>query len=266
MRRHPGVGCALSAHLERVRHDPLVPAGLDGNRDPDASPARNAVLDALAAEVRTRRSSVLLVAIDGIDGAGKTTFADELGRRIRDMRISVIRSTIDSFHRPRCERWARGKLSDVGFYFDSHNLDAVRRELLDPLRGDPPEAFRAAVFDETSDSAVDSPLITPEPGAVLLFDGLFLQRPELIGYWDFVIYVDGERRVSEARIARALDGCPPGVDGLLHLARFWAVLGRYVGGFRLYVDECAPALRADAVVDNNDFVSPTLVLQPGGHL
>jgi uridine kinase len=239
-----------------------VPAGLDGDPNPVRSAARDAVLDALADEVEARRSArVLLVAVDGTDGGGKTTFADELGRRIEGRGAPVIRSTIDSFHRPRRERWARGRLSDVGFYLDSHDLDALRRELLEPLVAHPPRPFRTAVFDEPADEPVDSPRLTAEPGAVLLFDGLFLQRPELVDYWDLVIYIDGEERIARDRIERGVALCGASPAPLLQLLQHWAVLQRYVGGFRLYKEECGPALNADAVVVNNDLLGPTLTVQ-----
>ena len=61
-----------------------MPAGLDGNPNPDTSEARDALLDALVADLDSRRAAgVLLVAVDGIDGAGKTAFADQLGSKMK---------------------------------------------------------------------------------------------------------------------------------------------------------------------------------------
>jgi uridine kinase len=57
-----------------------MPAGLDGNQDPIVTPQRSAVLDDVASEIIQRRvdQTPLVVGVDGIDGAGKSTFADEL--------------------------------------------------------------------------------------------------------------------------------------------------------------------------------------------
>ena len=41
------------------------------------------------------------VAIDGVDGAGKTTFADELGSSVSALGRPVIRASVDGFHNPR---------------------------------------------------------------------------------------------------------------------------------------------------------------------
>jgi uridine kinase len=238
-----------------------MPSGLDGCPDPVTSPARREVLEQVAAAViAAAHRSVTLVAIDGIDGAGKSTFADELVPILRALGRPVVRSTTDLFHNPRRIRWAKGKLSPTGFYLDSHDLPVLQELLLDPLSDDPPRPFRAAAFDEPTDSPVDAPTEEPEPGLVLLFDGLFLQRPELRRYWDFVVYLDGEQRVTDQRIERATSSCPAGPAAFLHLGAYWAVLGRYVHGFDLYRQACAPRAHADAVVDNNDLLAPTLTL------
>jgi uridine kinase len=239
-----------------------VPAGLDGNPNPVTSARRSAVLDRLASEIDSRRGpGVLRVAVDGIDGAGKSTHADELATVLGGRGIPVIRSTTDAFHHPRAVRGARGKASPEGFYRDSHDLATLSLLLLDPVSAAPPQPYRAAAFDEPSDSPVDAPVEHPVSGSVLLFDGLFLQRRELCGYWDYAIYVDGERRVREGRLALAAADCPPGPDVLWHLIRWWSVLARYVDGQRLYLSECDPRSRADAVVANNDLIAPRLTLR-----
>ena len=73
------------------------------------------------------------VAIDGIDAAGKTTFADALAPLVAERGRPVIRASIDGFHRPRAERYRRGADSPEGYYLDSFDYERVRAELLDPL-------------------------------------------------------------------------------------------------------------------------------------
>lgn len=196
-----------------------------------------------------------------MDGAGKTTFADELTTVLKRRGVEVIRSTTDSFHNPREVRRRRGMLSPEDFFRDSHNLSLLEALLLEPLSASPARPFRTAAFDEPSDSPVEAPIEHPEPGAVLVFDGLFLARDELRRYWDYFVYVDGEKRVADERIATATAECPQGLAAFWHLARWWAILERYVGGMRIYISECQPRSGADAVVDNNDVVNPTLTLR-----
>lgn len=196
---------------------------------------------------------VLRVAVDGPDAAGKTTLADELARNLSGRR-EAIRVGIDGFHRPRSVRLRRGSLSPEGFYHDSFDHDAVRRTVLDPLGPGGDRRYRTAVFDHRVDSATDEPARVAPEGAVLLFDGVFVLRPELREHWDVSIFVD----VSEEEALRRA------------LVRDAVVLGgpdvvreryerRYLPGQRLYRGTAAPELAADVVIDNNDPARPRVV-------
>ena len=196
-------------------------------------------------------SGVVMVGIDGIDGAGKTTFADQLARVISSSGRPVVRATIDTFHKPRAERYRRGPASPEGFFFDSHDLACVRRVLLDPLRAG--QRFRRAAFDVDADAPVDAPLESPRPGTVLVFDGIFLHRPQLREYWDLSVFLDGWDRVSRERSRWQPSG------DVWSLLRWCRVVGRYEAGQRLYLELCRPADLATIVIDNNDFGAPTLV-------
>ena len=89
--------------------------------------AASAVLSAAGKSERT------LVAIDGRSGAGKSTFADELACIVSQLGLVTLRSTTDSFHRPRSERMQLGPTSAEGYYLESHQLDVIVGELLEPF-------------------------------------------------------------------------------------------------------------------------------------
>ena len=86
-----------------------MPAGLDGHPRPIRTFDRDAVLGAVADRVCSVDRRRVLVGIDGRSGSGKSTFADELAAHLGQRGRVVIRSTTDSFHRPREERLARGR-------------------------------------------------------------------------------------------------------------------------------------------------------------
>jgi imidazolonepropionase len=50
-----------------------------------------------------------LVGVDGPDGAGKTTFADDLAAMAATVGCSVVRASVDDFHHPRGFRHAEGR-------------------------------------------------------------------------------------------------------------------------------------------------------------
>ncbi|MEM9615882.1 MAG: uridine kinase [Actinomycetota bacterium] len=247
-----------------------MPSGLDGDPNPISTPERSRVLAEVARTVLSRRraGTPLLVAVDGVDGSGKSTFADELADHLarHDGDLTVVRASIDSFHHPRRRRWARGRSSPVGFYLDSHDLDTLRRLLLDPLADGREAVYRIEAFDEPTDRAVDGAEIHVGGHEVLLFDGLFLCRPELIGYWDVVIFLDAGERVSLDRLGAVLAEAPPGGEPLVdHVLQWVRRLDRYVSGMRYYLDAENPAAKADLVIDNNDLANPMITTHRPPH-
>lgn len=218
--------------------------------------ARAACLDELSnALLAVRPDHPTRVAIDGVDGVGKTTLADELVVPLRRAGREVVRASVDGFHNPRAMRYLRGADSAEGYYLDSFDYAALKSALLQPLvhAGAP---FRAAVFDYRVDAAVDAPPRTASSDAILLFDGVFLQRPELDGCWDVAIWVDAPFEVTVAR-AVARDAARGGdSEGTRRKYR-----DRYVPGQQMYMGRCRPRERADMVFHNADVERPRLTYQ-----
>ncbi|MGZ8804778.1 MAG: uridine kinase, partial [Microbacterium sp.] len=116
------------------------------------------------------RRGRVVIAVDGIDGAGKTVFADALAEVFAEDGSAVFRASIDDFHRPRAERYANGRHSPEGFYRDSFDYSTFRRVLIDPFReGGQTGAstgFQLAAFDVVRDTAVESAWTTAPKDAV----------------------------------------------------------------------------------------------------
>jgi uridine kinase len=217
---------------------------------PDAGWARAVVLADVAARVPTGPRPVL-VAVDGVDGAGKTTFADELARRLRESPRdgTVVRASVDGFHRPRAHRHAAGRTGET-FWSRSYDYPALRQELVDAWRAGPGSPYRTAVHDVATDRVLGLPVAAVPAHGVLVLDGIFLQRDELHGLWDLAVYLDVPFEVSVSRMA-ARDGS---VDDPTHPDQ-----ARYVEGQRIYLGTCDPRGRADVVVDNADLADPHIV-------
>lgn len=204
------------------------------------------VLDALAARV-VALPRPALVGIDGVDGAGKTTLADALAAHLRASGTPVVRVSIDGFHHPRAVRYRRGRGSAVGYFHDSFDLDAFRAAVVEPTRAG--TQVRTAVFDHVRDAPVPGEL-TPVAGAVVLVDGVFLQRDELAGTWDLAVFLRAPFEATYARMARR-DGSHPDPDDPANR--------RYREGQELYLRACRPESRADVVLDVTDLGAPTVV-------
>ncbi len=104
---------------------------------------------AAAAVAGLPRSRRVLVAIDGVDGAGKTTFADRLAPRLER---PVVRASADDFLDPAAIRHRLGRESPEGFFRDTYDLAALARLLLDPFATGAP--FRRRAFDVPADAPI----------------------------------------------------------------------------------------------------------------
>ena len=173
----------------------------------------------------------------------------------------MIRTSIDGFHRPKSERYARGRSSPEGYYYDARDLDAVVTLLLAPLGPGGDRRYRTASFDLDNDRPLQQEPRLADADAILVVDGTFLQRPELRGHWDAVIFVEVAQDIA-ARRGIARDGEMLG--GRDDARRLYAE--RYSPAFALYQRLCPPQSIADAVLNNDDPADPRLNLRLGGRL
>ena len=212
------------------------------------------VIDRLAAMIAViRLDHPVRVGIDGVDCAGKTVLADELVAPLISRGRQVIRASLDGFHNPRAIRHRRGRTSPVGYYEDSFDHDAVLSCVLLPLGPGGDRKFKAAAFDFRADSPVTAPWRTVPRDAVLVFEGIFLHRPELLPYWDFTVFVDADFDVTIQRAIRRDRDLFEMKDKTREIYE-----ERYVPGQKLYLSTRRPLKRANVVVANNDLESPVL--------
>lgn len=190
------------------------------------------------------------VAIDGPPAAGKTTLADELAVVLRTQGRPVVRGTIDNFLFPRAQRYARGEFSAEGCYFDAHDHEGLKRALLVPFGPLGDRRFQHTTYDHVTDTVLSPPLTTAPAGAVLLFDGVFLMRPELIDHWDLRIFVS---TTLEKTVDRAVtrDGRASSRDDV---ERRWRE--RYIPAQKLYFATARPTDLADVIVYNDEPQQP----------
>jgi uridine kinase len=215
--------------------------------------------DAVVRAIARRISAVAVdhpirVGIDGCDTAGKTTLADELVAPLAELGRPTIRASLDGFHNPSSVRHQRGRDSPEGYFFDSFNTDAVIESLLRPLGPAGSAHYRRAVFDFRTDQPVTVSTEIASPNAVLLFDGVFLHRRELVSFWDFSIFL----HVEFETVLRRAEARDAGMFGSIAEVRA-RYERRYIPGQRLYFAMCSPSRCATAVIHNTDPAQPRVV-------
>jgi uridine kinase len=221
---------------------------------------RRSLLEGVVEEIiRIEKPHPIRVAVDGIDCAGKSMFANGIAEVLSEQGFKVIRASLDGFHNPRKFRYARGKLNPEGYYLDSFNYKVLFEYLLDPLGTDGSRKYKTSVFDYNKDDWVNSETLLASDDDVLIFDGVFLLRPELENVWDLSIYLHVSYEESLKRALKRDQGDPEKIEERYEK--------RYIPGQKLYHMHVGPTRKADLIIDNSDpeypeisYVNPRLML------
>ncbi len=219
------------------------------------SAERTALIDALAATVCTGGTGRLRVAVDGLTGAGKTSFGHELAAAVRRHGRPTLRAGLDDFKHPWRHTREHGydRTSGEGYYRNAQDPEAVRQLLLDPMS--PSGSGQVVLCAHDPLTGVDhSGTVVSAPGdAVLIVDGVFALRPAYDPCWDLRIWLEIDVGLSASRmLARDRDR-----EGAVEAARLHRE--RYHPAELIYLAEVQPRERADVVVDNRDLARPRLV-------
>lgn len=190
----------------------------------------------------------LVVGINGMAGSGKTTLAGALAAVLERKGIESCRVSVDDFHNPRRQRYRRGESSPEGYYHDSIDYRAFAESALRPVFEAErfPVRCQTRLLDLEKDERDLRFAELPARG-MLLAEGVFLFRPELLRYLHLRLYLQAKVEVILERVRRR---------DLATLGSAEAVERRYrekyLPGERLYLAEVAPESLADVLVDGSD--------------
>ncbi|MFE4196420.1 uridine kinase [Paenarthrobacter sp. NPDC056912] len=214
----------------------------------NAAQNRTELLQFLAKEIQDLGPGRKLIAIDGADGSGKSTFAKDLAPALEGRPVVTIH--VDDFLNLQEVRHRRGRTSPEGFWLDTYDYAALDKYVLQPLGKCGNGVYLPAVTDVRRNTRLKpDPRCAPDD-ALVLVEGMFLHRDEMTGHWDYSIFLDVPFTETARRMA-VRDGGHPDPE---HPS-----MRRYVGGQRLYFENAEPWNRATRVVDNADPEAPRLL-------
>lgn len=184
---------------------------------------------------------ILIVGIDGLGGAGKSTLSGELETMLRKAGLQAIVLHIDDFIHPKIVRYRNDIPAWECYYNLQWRYDYFLHDILSPMQKNHVFHDIIEIYNKEKDSYIVQTL-DAEPGTIILVEGIFLQRKELQGYFDTMIYLEVP---EEIRLQRVLHRDSYIGDTSQITEKYET---RYFPAERHYVKTCAPAQHADLVI------------------
>ncbi|SDX12600.1 uridine kinase [Marininema mesophilum] len=176
-----------------------------------------------------------ILGIDGLSRSGKTTLGKKLHQVLREKGIPVSVFHIDDYIVERKKRYHTGHEQWFEYYHLQWNVPWLREHFFRKLHES--SSFTLPLYDKSSDSHSQQNINLPYHGIVII-EGVFLQRSEWRGFYDFVVYLDCPR---EKRFARESGSAQ---------SRIGKFKERYWKAEEHYIEAGKPKNIADLVLNN----------------
>jgi uridine kinase len=222
---------------------------------PAASAERAALVGSVAGWVAALGPGRLRVAVDGLTGAGKTSFGHELAAALRGLGRETMRASMDDFKHPWRHARTHGydRVSGEGYYRNAYDFRSARDLLLGPAGPSGSGEVALCGHDPLTGEDHRDTKISAPPRAVLIVDSVFAFRPEYNDCWEYRIWLEADPQTALHRgIAR--DTAAEGAREAARLHR-----DRYHAAEMIYLAEVDPKSLANVIIDNQDFASPRII-------
>jgi len=204
-------------------------------------------------KIKQAKSKPIRVAVNGIEGTGKTTFAISLVGYLNTHNQNAFHITIDGFHFNKKTRYRQGRNSAKGYYEDAYDEKSFVENVLLRSQGEPPE-YIAATHDLRTDAYLNLSPETIDAGAILVTDGCYLLKPIFNKFWDLRIYLKTD---FETALGRGVERDQVALGGYDSTKQKFEQ--RYHAASKRYISEVNPQKLADMIVDISDFKNLLIV-------
>ncbi len=197
--------------------------------------------------IQVQKAKPVLVAVNGIEGTGKTTLTEKLCDYLQSQYVNAIHVTIDGFHNPKAVRYAKGRDSALGYYHDAYNENAFVEHVLEASQSDCPH-YVPAIHDLDSDEKLSLEPIFLQRDTVILTDGAYLFKNVYRPHWDLKIYLKTSFEIAQKRGIERDKLVLGGYESTKE-----KYLNRYHRASTIYIQENDPEACSDILIDNSDF-------------
>ncbi|MED4017155.1 kinase [Sutcliffiella cohnii] len=149
-------------------------------------------------KMRPNKNRPLVVALDGLSGAGKTTIVVKLKEELAPIHVVIIH--IDDYIVEQSRRYHTGFEEWYEYYSLQWDVEQLKEALFEKLIGNA-SVLTLPFYDSNTDSIRKKEVFVPK-NSIVVIEGIFLQRQEWQSYFDLTFYLDVQR---EIRYERALN-------------------------------------------------------------
>lgn len=194
-----------------------------------------------------KKAKPVRIAINGIEGTGKTTFAEKLVKYLNENNFTALHVSIDGFHFNKAHRYKQGRDSAKGYYEDSYNEIAFVEKVLKLSQADIP-SYISATHDLETDEYLSLEAKVIPANTIIVTDGAYLFKPIYQEHWDLKIYLKTDFNTALLRgVKRDLSLFGNEAETIKKFKE------RYHAASKLYLDEVKPESLADLIIDNTNF-------------
>lgn len=146
---------------------------------------------------RSNKNQPLVVGIDGLGGAGKTNFSKKIEQELRKFNCNVSTFHLDDHIVEKNKRYQTGHEEWYEYYYLQWDINEIVTSLLEPLNNG--DHTHLPFYDKSTDS-ITMIRIDILPNSIVFIEGIFLQRKEWKGYFDFIVFLDCPFEVRQKRV------------------------------------------------------------------
>lgn len=158
--------------------------------------------DNLIFQLSTRRlkDRPLIVGIDGLSGAGKTTFVKKLRQELMSQNDDVIILHLDDYIVEKTKRYQTEYEEWYEYYFLQWDIKRLETELFKKINAKS-KTLTLPFYDKSADT-ISTQQIKVSLNTICIIEGIFLQRKEWRDYFDYVIFIDCPRELRVERVLK----------------------------------------------------------------
>lgn len=191
-----------------------------------------------------KQKEILVVGIDGLGGAGKSTVSEQICGELAADGIHTILLHMDDFIHPREVRYNSAYPAWQCYYELQWRLDYVV-DVIRRLKETGAQRIALELYDKEHDQYTTEQYDITQ-NTVVLLEGVFLQRKELQGLFDYRIYVDVPESIRLQRVLKR-DTYIGNEQQIIDKYKT-----RYFPAERHYFNTYRPDLAADAIISEYD--------------